>query len=101
MKFKKLSAILLALSMLGSLAACSGDTASSTGGSADGGDASQADAAEGAVTDGDYGGLVALPDAVRYLAVEQQEHLFADDLGRHLPLGLVGDHILGEELRPF
>ena len=38
---------------------------------------------------------------MRYLAVEQEQHLFTDDLGCHLALGLVGYHVLGEELRAF
>ena len=41
----------------------SGNTASSADGSSGGGDASQAESSDGAVTDGNYGGLVALPDA--------------------------------------
>ena len=37
--------------------------------------------------------------AVRDLAVEQTEHLLADDLRDELSLRLVGDHVLREQLR--
>ena len=39
--------------------------------------------------------------AVRDLAVEQTEHLLADDLGDKLTLRLIGYHVLREQLRAF
>lgn len=64
MKIKKLAAVLLAISMLASLAACNSEqTASTGGGSSAAADGTTSQADSEAVTDGDYGGLVALPDA--------------------------------------
>jgi len=39
--------------------------------------------------------------AVRDLLIQAQQQLFPDDLGAHLPLRLVRDHVVGEELRPL
>ena len=64
MKIKKLSATLVAIAMLASLASCSGgDTSSAGGDTASGTDTSSQAGGADAVTDGNYGGLVALPDA--------------------------------------
>ena len=68
MKWNKIAAVLLAAAMATSAAACNSDgTASAGDDAASAGGASQAETGGegegGAVTDGDYGGLTALPDA--------------------------------------